>query len=327
MIHRIRLFYLSVLFVPFLLPGIAGAQHHVPTKTTKPAKTTSSGKSKPPSVASFLVKIPGGTFAMGDPTREGGLGERPVHQVTVSDFYISKYEVSFSEFNAFRKSTGRTIPDNARKKSGRKPVASIDWYDAVEYCNWLSVQHKLRPVYTINKTVQDTNNYSGSDPKKWIVTPNWSANGYRLPTEAEWEHAARAVLISGKVQGGGKVLYGNGRDTLLDSEANFRSDVPNKTLLQVFDGSIPVDSLSANPFGLKNMSGNVQEWCWDWFDGDYYQKSDGARDPKGAASGTSRVLRGGTFTSLVWGCRTYCRQFDYPEFIIFTRGFRVARSL
>lgn len=263
---------------------------------------------------------------MGDPTRDGGLSERPVHQVNLSDFYISKYEVSFNEFNAFRKATGRDISDKARK-GGKKPVAVIDWYDAIEYCNWLSVQHKLYPVYTIDKTVQDTNNYSASDPKKWIVTPDWKANGYRLPTEAEWEYAARAVFVSGKPQGGGKVLYCNGRDTLLTSEANFRSEMPHIPLHKLFDGSVPVDSLSANPFGLKNMSGNVQEWCWDWFDGDYYQKFDGARDPKGAVSGDSRVLRGGAYSSTAWECRTYCRQFDFPEFTIFLRGFRVARSL
>ncbi len=90
---------------------------------------------------------------------------------------------------------------------------NVSWYDAVEYCNFLSLMHGLEPVYDIDKTRKDPNNEEEYDYIKWIVTPNWSANGYRLPTEAEWEYAAR--------EGGKKVRFGNGQNILRATEANF----------------------------------------------------------------------------------------------------------
>lgn len=282
-------------------------------------------------VASFLVKIPGGTFSMGDLFGEGSDDERPTHNVTLSDFYLSKYEVSFDEFDAFCSATGREKPSDSGWGRGKRPAINVDWYDAIEYCNWLSTQHGLRAVYSIDKTTQDPNNKNTNDTKKWSVKADWAANGYRLPTEAEWEYAARAISVQGNARGGGKVRFGNGRDVIDPSEINFDASSAYKKPYSVAgeyrQQTVAVDALSANAFGLKNMSGNVWEWCWDWYDGEIYKNTEGARDPKGGTNGASRVLRGGSWGSFPVLCRASDRFSLWPNFRSISIGFRVARHL
>lgn len=300
----------------------------VPVKKDPPATQKQETAS---SVASFLVKIPGGTFAMGDQFGEGSTDELPLHNVTLSDFYIARYEVSFDEFDAFCTATGREKPSDSDWGRGKRPAINIDWYDAIEYCNWLSAQHGLKAVYSIDKSTKDGNNSNNDDTKKWIVKPDWNANGYRLPTEAEWEYAARAVSVSGKTQGGGKVRFGNGRDVIDPSEINFDASSGYKKPYSIAGEyrkqTVPVDDLSANAFGLKNMSGNVWEWCWDWFDGKNYSNTEGSRDPKGGAAGKYRVLRGGSWDNDPEGCRASFRYYLRPSDRSYIIGFRVARHL
>ena len=284
-----------------------------------------------PAIASFLVKIPGGTFAMGDQFGDVTSGELS-HNVTLSDFYLSKYEVSFDEFDAFCNATQREKPSDNSWGRGKRPAINVDWYDAIEYCNWLSGQHGLRAVYTIDRTTKDPNNANTNDSKKWMVRPDWSANGYRLPTEAEWEYAARGVRnTSGVAQGGGKVRFSNGRDIIDPTEINFNASKDYKQSYSIVgeyrEKTVPVDELSANIFGLKNMSGNVWEWCGDWYDSDFYKKSKGARDPKGGGSGEYRVLRGGSWDVFPMDCRASVRSFYGQDFRIVLIGFRVARHL
>ncbi|MCB9305341.1 MAG: formylglycine-generating enzyme family protein [Lewinellaceae bacterium] len=251
-----------------------------------------------------MVRIPGGTFQMG--SNDGESHEKPVHSVTVSDFYLSKYEVTLAEFKAFVDATGyRTDAEKAGvsgvyiegwkdqngvnwkydtrgnlRPSGEynHPVIHVSWNDAVAYCDWLS-----------KKTGQ----------------------AYRLPTEAEWEYAA----------GGGS----NAR-----TKWSSTSDENNLTRYANLGGNedgylttAPVGSLQPNTLGLYDMSGNVLEWCSDWY-GTY--SSGSYTNPTGPASGSLHVLRGGSWVNAARYARVAVRESDRPDFRLFLVGFRLART-
>lgn len=299
-------------------PDVAGLSTYKGCpKPAEPAAVDPPRK-EPAAVPSWLAYIKGGTFVMG----EGSSGETAL-KITVSDFYMSKYEVSFDDFDAFCAATRREKPADSGWGRGKRPVIHVDWYDAVEYCNWRSQQDGLTPCYSIDKTNKDPNNSNSGDTKKWTVTVNWNAKGYRLPTEAEWEYAAR--------EGGKKVRFGNGRDVIDPSEVNFdaRSDYKKSySIVGEYRGkTVPVDELSANAIGLKNMSGNVWEWCWDWYGEKYYTESEGARNPRGSSSGQYRCLRGGSWIVGPEDCRSAYRSLWNPGYVKYYVGFRVVRPL
>jgi len=256
-----------------------------------------------------MVRVNGGTFTMGSPADEPGreIHEGPQHQVTVSSFYMGKYEVTQKEFQEVmvRVCYCDFMGEN-------HPVVRVNWYNAVEYCNRRSRQEGLSPAYTINKNTHDTdyedNMWVWSD-SGWEVTMNRNANGYRLPTEAEWEYAAKG----GNESPGGYIYSGSNRP---GSVAWYNRN-SGKAMH-------PVGTKAPNSLGLYDMNGNVWEWCWDWY-GSY--SSDAQTDPTGAASGTYRVMRGGA-----WDCkgqhirsafRCYCWADDSRSDRI---GFRLARS-
>jgi|GEM_PF-720045 len=247
-----------------------------------------------PTMPAHMKFIKGGTFDMGDVFGDNHYdAEKPVHRVTVGDFYMSAYCVTFEEYDEFCVATGRRKLDDKGWGRGNRPVIYVSWYDAVEYCNRLSRQQGLTPVYTIN----------GNN-----VTPNWDANGYRLPTEAEWEYAARG---GNKTKG---FKYGG---------SNSIADVAwfgENSGWEIH----PVGQKSPNELGLYDMmSGNVWEWCWDWFDDKYYKASP-AVNPRGPASGSSRVLRGGSWYNGAVGCRVSYRNGSTPTNRNNSYGFRVA---
>jgi formylglycine-generating enzyme required for sulfatase activity len=233
-----------------------------------------------------MVKIPAGTFTMGSPDNEKDRGSDEVqHQVTISrDFYMSKYEVTQGEWKAVMGS------DPSYFKGGDLPVESVSWYDAVAYCNALSEKEGLTPAYTINGT---------------SVTWNKSANGYRLPTEAEWEYACRA---------GTTTAYYSGKR--VDSAGWYGNNSGSKPH--------PVGEKTANKWGLHDTHGNVREWCWDWY-GNYDKGSQ--TDPTGTASGTIRVLRGGSWLNIAEFLRSAHRYGGTPGGGSIHHGFRVCRSL
>jgi formylglycine-generating enzyme required for sulfatase activity len=291
--------------LPVLLPGAWGCT----------GCSTHAGDTIPPPE---MVVITGGTFAMGDTFGEGSRDEKPVHSVTVSDFQLGRYEVTNEAFVAFLNARGNQQTDSTEwyetgsdyaeiERQGSTfrvnsdyadhPVLEVSWYGAVHYCNWLSEQHGYTPVYRI----------SGA-----TVTANWQANGYRLPTEAEWEYAARS---------GGKneKWAGTSSKSELPRYANTFSDADG------YWQTAPVGSLLANDLDLHDMSGNVWEWCWDWYGYDYYSHSP-ALDPRGPDSGLSRVYRGCSLASYARSCRISHRSGNAPAKRDAEVGFRLARS-
>jgi len=233
-----------------------------------------------------MVFVKGGTFQMG--CSSGNDDEKPVHSVTVSDFNIGKYEVTQGEYEA-------VMGTNPAKNYGigdNYPVYYVTWYDAVEYCNKLSDKEGLDRCY------------SGSGIN---IKCDFNANGYSLPTEAEWEYAAKG----GSKSKGYK--YAGGND--LKQVAWYSNPSGSKTH--------SAGGKQANELGIFDMSGNVYEWCWDRY-GDY--SSDRQNNPRGSSSGSSRVFRGGSWSGSASYCRIANRSGYLPGDSSNTLGFRLARS-
>ncbi len=252
-----------------------------------------------------MVLIPGGVFSMGCTAEQQDCweDEKPVIRLTVGNFYLGKYEVTFDEYDAFCEATNRPKPYDWQWGRGRRPVIDVSWFDAVAYCNWLSEQEGLALVYTIDGT---------------RVTADWRANGYRLPTEAEWEYAARS--------GSKASLFGNGKNVADPRAINFKPDNKKGISLagEYRERTVPVGSLnSPNAFGLHDMSGNVWEWCWDWF-GPYTKGN--SSDYRGPDTGFTRVLRGGSWAYPTQYIRTAFRHNYTPSGRTNDVGFRLART-
>ena len=256
-----------------------------------------------------MVFVEGGTFDMGDTFGDGDSNEKPVHKVTLNSFYIEKYEVTFAEYDLYCDATGRDkLSDEGWGKDNRS-VIHISWYDAVEYCNWLSEQEGFSQCYTIDKTTKDLKNKSKYNKVKWLVSCNFSANGYRLPTEAEWEYACRGGLKS-------KGYKYSGSDKL--EEVAWYCDNSNSITRQV-------GQKKSNELGIHDMSGNIAEWCWDWDSNDYYKMND-KNDPRGPDSGYSRVIRGGGKDYIKSGLRCSNRYGDKASNRLYLHGFRLCRT-
>jgi len=287
----------------------------------------------PPAPTGFSL-IPAGSFQMG----QIEIAE-PVHSVYVSAFYMAKYETTKELWDTVRAwgfNNGYTDlavgNDSYASKGINHPVHSIPWYDMVKWCNARSEKENLVPCYTVSGTTYKTGQNSA-------VVCNFAASGYRLPTEAEWEKAARGGL-SGK-------LFPWGTDTISQSQANYRVYSSNGTTnYYSYDvtprppatgnnfyhpdytagGSpytAPVNSFTPNAYDLYNMSGNVWEWCWDWY-GSY--TADSQTNPQGAPSGSIRVFRGGSWYGDAGYCRVAYRGNSFPGPYDDGIGFRVARS-
>ncbi len=238
-----------------------------------------------------FVLVEAGSFQMGS---TGESDEKPVHRVTISrDFYMSKYEVTFAQYDAFCEATGRSKPSDNGWGRGNRPAINMSWYEAIEYCNWLSRKEGLTQVY------------SGSGN---AVRLNLSANGYRLPTEAEWEYAARG----GKE--GRNYTYAGGNTA--GAVGWFYDNSDGKTH--------SVGRKQANELGLYDMSGNVWEWVWDW-KGSYSSSSQ--TDPVGPSAGSFRVGRGGGWGSGAGGRRVANRSGDPPSNSDGALGFRPVRPI
>jgi acetoin utilization deacetylase AcuC-like enzyme/formylglycine-generating enzyme required for sulfatase activity len=215
-----------------------------------------------------MVAIPGGWFQMG--SRDGEPDEAPVHRVRISPFWMDRHEVVQSEFRKYE------LPDPSHFKDPNHPLEQINWTDAALYCNERSLAEGLEPCY---------------DEETWHC--DFDANGYRLPTEAEWEYACRAGTDSA-------YSFGNAARELSDY-AWYAANSGGSTHW--------VARKKPNARGLYDMHGNVAEWCNDWYSPTYYEQSP-TEDPTGPGSGTERVLRGGAWNSSAPSCRSAYRASD-----------------
>jgi formylglycine-generating enzyme required for sulfatase activity len=273
-----------------------------------------------------MVLIPAGSFRMGDSFGEGSSDERPVHTVYVSAFTMDRYEVTkalWDEVASWAAAHGYDIgPADGDGKAAAHPVHNVTWYDVVKWANARSEREGLEPCYTVGASVYRTEE---SEPNC-----NWSVNGYRLPTEAEWEKAARGGAE-------GRRFPWSDVDTIQHARANYysRSDYsydtsPTRGYHPDYDNTpmpytSPVGSFAPNGYGLYDMAGNVWEWCWDWYGESTYASSPGS-DARGPASGSNRVGRGGGWDSGACFCRVANRDYDWPDSEYSNLGFRLVRT-
>lgn len=303
-----------------------------------------------------LVIIPAGTFQMGNSTNaeEGRPNELPIHMVTLDSFAMGKYEITNGQYCAFLNSayltelkvvdgivyavgdTPNSFPycDTAtsssdsrivlsnntfsvQTKGGRDmsddPMVLVSWYGTAAYCNWRSRQEGKQSCYDLSTWNCDFTN-----------------NGYRLPTEAEWEYAARGGLS------GNRFPWGS---TISHNQANYQSNWEAGKPLYVYDVNptpgyhpawndgidpytAPVGSFTANGYGVYDMAGNVWEWCNDWWSDTYYGSSP-QMNPTGPATGADHVFRGGSWDAVASGCRVSFRHYYNPSARHFGFGFRV----
>ena len=261
-----------------------------------------------------FVLIPAGTFQMG--STAGFDFEKPVHEVTLTkNFYMGKYEVTQGEYEKYC-TYGSSSPSSSYGDGNSYPAYYVRWYDALVYCNKRSIAEGLTPCYRINEE---------TDPTKWGTVPtfnnstwdavvcDWEADGYRLPTEAEWEYAARAGdnTVSSITWAG---------TNSLSNLNEYAWNSGNSTK------SHEVGTKKANAFGLYDMSGNVREWCWNWKKGSYNTTTEGGNDPTGILSGVHRVSRGGGWSCHADTCSVFSRYSNPPDYCCNNLGFRLVRA-
>jgi formylglycine-generating enzyme required for sulfatase activity len=280
-----------------------------------------------------MALIPAGSFTMGncmDPN-EGGADssyELPLHTNYVSAFYMDQYDVTYAlwqQVHNWATNHGYSFDHDGSGKATNHPVQMIDWYDSVKWCNARSEMEGRTPAYYMS-AAQTVVYRSGTNDLQndWV---KWNA-GYRLPTEAEWEKAARGGAS------GQRFPWGN---TISWSQANYQSFWYNGAPYFFYDLATassydptfndgvnpftsPVDYFAPNGYGLYDMAGNVWQWCWDWF-GSYSSASQ--TDPRGPTSGSIRVYRGGSYFNLAINSRSACRvTFRDPTYSGDNHGFR-----
>lgn len=291
-----------------------------------------------PEAPQGFVFIKGNTFQMGDNFAEGDSDELPVHLVKVSGFYMSETKVTQKEWTDIMGSNpayGSGVGDNY-------PVYKVNWYQLLKYCNLRSIADGLTPCYTI---------LDSTDPADWgavpssyfniywdAVTCDWDADGYRLPTEAEWELAARGGLSGQRFPNGETIS----QDATGDNQANYYSywewgipyfsyDVnPTEGYPQgYYRTTTPVKTYPPNGFGLYDMSGNVFDLCWDLYGSDYYtvcSEQGTVIEPKGPESSSFHVGRGGFWDYHADDNRVANRYYFVAFNIYGNAGFRVVRS-
>ena len=277
-----------------------------------------------------MALIPAGTFTMGD-TLDGESDAIPTN-VTVSAFYMDVDLVSSNQWAGvyfYATGHGYTFTNAGAGIAANHPVQTVDWYDCVKWCNARSQQAGLTPAYCTDAGL--TQVYTNGETTN--IFANWSASGYRLPTEAEWEKAARGGLS------GQRFPLGN---TISESQANYYS-FPNPPYTNGYTFDLgpyfgyntnfiadpyaytsPVGFFEPNGYGLYDMAGNVFEWCWDWYGTPYGQPS--ATNPTGPGTGSTRVLRGGCWGNYAIYLRCAGRAIGNPAGGTGAFGFRCVRG-
>lgn len=252
---------LLVLFGTLIL--LQSCERKEPEETSNETQTETEAETK-------MVLLPAGTFIMGEESEV----DSPPHEVSLSSFYIDAHLVTQEEYE-------KLMNDNpARWKGNKNPIEQVRWSDAVRFCNARSEAEGLQPCYDLTSWKCDFN-----------------ANGYRLPTEAEWEYACRA---------GTKTSYFFGDDdSKLKEYAWYDKNSDGKPH--------PVGEKTANPWGLYDMSGNVWEWCNDFYKVDYYTESP-KENPRGPETGETKIVRGGAWKFSAESCRSGYRYNEDPGY-------------
>ncbi len=295
-----------------------------------------------------MVFIPAGTFQMGDPfVVEGDVNERPTHSVSLDAFFMDRYETTNQEYASalnwalgqgglivvtsgvvYQPGTGTSYPYCSTNPTSptsqitwnggafgvvagkaNYPVTEVTWYGAVACANWRSAMHGRTPAY---------------DLASW--TCNWGA-GYRLPTEAEWERAARGGVAGHRFPWSDSNTVDFTRANYYSSASLHYDDVDVRGYHPLFSTSgypytCPVGTFAPNDYGLYEMAGNVFEWCHDWYDANYYGSSPSS-NPRGPATGSTRVLRSGSWASTALNLRCAYRTSGMPTHRNITNGFRL----
>lgn len=282
-----------------------------------------------------MVFVPAGSFTMGDAFNEGRSNERPAHDVYVSAFYMDKHEVTkalWDEVFQWATNHGYSFDQtySGQGKATQHPAHSMTWYDAVKWCNARSEREGRSPAYYTSAaqlTVYRTGRVSlRNDWVKWNT-------GYRLPTEAEWEKAARGGAESRRFPWRDEDNITHSRANYYSSSAYAWDTSPTRGYHPAYaTGSppytSPAGSFAANGYGLHDVSGNVWEWCWDGYQSDWYSHADAAQsDTHGPAETfTKRVLRGGCWAYDASQARPSYRFDCDPTYSDFSFGFRCVKS-
>ncbi len=287
------------------LPGGTAWVDYVQIPATNQMNTNLIVDFNPPAGMAF---VPAGSFTMGD-TLDGEADAGPTN-VTVSAFYMDLNLTTFSQWQSiyyWATNHGYGFNDAGSGKAQNDPVQMVNWYDAVKWCNARSQQAGLTPVYFEDAAL--THVYTNAEVLPYV---NWTASGYRLPTEAEWEKAARGGLSRQRFPWG--TTISESQADYFGATNSFGYDAgPNGYNANFTNGVVPYTCpagyFAPNGYGLYDMAGNAYTWCWDWYGTSYL----GGSDPRGPATGTSRVLRGGSWNGNAYFLRCAYRDYDLPS--------------
>lgn len=239
-----------------------------------------------------FIRVPGGCFIMGDTYGDGQGDEKPLHEVCVDSFWMGKFEVTNSQYRRFKNSHKSGSYEGNDLNGDRQPVTNVTWYDAVNYANWLS---------------------------------EMTGKKFRLPTEAEWEYAARGNTSGRNYWGDNpyeSCKHANGADKSAKSQWGEWSTTECN---DGYKASAPVGLFYPNNFGLHDIMGNAWEWTNDWYDSEYYSESP-KHNPQGPPTGRLKIPRGGGWMNASECVRVADRNGFSPDFSILFLGFRLVSS-